>query len=198
MKVGCVLLAAGSGRRFGCNKLLAQVEGVPLYRRAMAVYAPVPFARRVVVSRHAPVLQAGAALGFAPVYNARAEEGIAASVRLGTAAMMGLDGALFAVCDQPYLSTKSIFYIFNSFKESPWHIWALSWQGRRGNPVLFPADFFGELSALSGDRGGAQVIRRHPERLSLVEAAHPRELFDIDRRADLSPASGKDETLWDM
>ena len=33
---------------------------------------------------------------------------------------------------------------------------------------------------------------------SLVEAAHPRELFDIDRRADLSPASGKDETLWDM
>ena len=114
VKVGCVLLAAGSGRRFGCNKLLAQVEGVPLYRRAMAVYAPVPFARRVVVSRHAPVLQAGAALGFAPVYNARAEEGIAASVRLGTAAMMGLDGALFAVCDQPYLSTKSIFYIFNS------------------------------------------------------------------------------------
>ena len=35
MRVGGVLLASGQGRRFGSNKLLAQVEGVPLYLRAM-------------------------------------------------------------------------------------------------------------------------------------------------------------------
>lgn len=194
MRVGCVLLAAGSGRRFGENKLLFPVEGVPLYRRVLSACAGVPFARRVVVSRYPPVLSGALACGFAPVFNAGAEEGIAASVRLGAAAMQGLDGALFAVCDQPYLTTESIRRLLNAFMESPHRIHALSWRGERGNPVLFPGDLLGELAGLTGDLGGARVIRRHPERLSLVEAARARELWDIDRREDLLPAAGKDIT----
>ena len=35
MKIGCVVLAAGNARRFGSNKLTAQVEGVSLIRRAL-------------------------------------------------------------------------------------------------------------------------------------------------------------------
>ena len=35
MKIGCVVLAAGNARRFGSNKLNAQVEGVSLIRRAL-------------------------------------------------------------------------------------------------------------------------------------------------------------------
>ena len=31
MRLGAVLLASGRGRRFGGNKLLAPVEGVPLF-----------------------------------------------------------------------------------------------------------------------------------------------------------------------
>lgn len=185
-RVGCVLLASGFGRRFGGgNKLLAQAEGEPLYRRAMATLAPVPFARRVVVSRFEPVLRAGPAYGFAPVWNAAAAEGIAASVRLGAAALEGLDGALFAVCDQPFLTTESISRLLKSFEESPQKIHALSWEGQRGNPVLFPAALFSELRALTGDVGGGRVVKRHPERLVLVEAASPRELADVDRPEDL-------------
>lgn len=185
-RVGCVLLASGFGRRFGGgNKLLATAEGEPLYRRAMATLAPVPFARRVVVSRFEPVLRAGPAYGFAPVWNAAAAEGIAASVRLGAAALEGLDGALFAVCDQPFLTTESISHLLKSFEESPQKIHALSWGGQRGNPVLFPADLFSELRALTGDVGGGRVVKRHPERLVLVEAASPRELADVDRPEDL-------------
>lgn len=187
LRVGCVLLASGFGRRFGGNKLLAETEGEPLYLRAMDALAPAPFARRVVVSRFGPVLRGGAERGFAPVWNAAAAEGIAASVRLGTAALEGLDGALFAVCDQPFLTTESIIRLLNSFTESPHNIHALSWRGRRGNPVLFPAALFPELRALTGDVGGGRVIRLHPDRLILVEAVSPRELADVDRPEDLSP-----------
>ena len=187
LRVGCVLMASGFGRRFGGNKLLAQAEGEPLYLRAMAALSPLPFARRVVVSRFEPVLRAGPAYGFAPVWNAAAAEGIAATVRLGTAALEGLDGALFAVCDQPFLTTESIFHLLHSFEESPQNIHALSWAGRRGNPVLFPADLFPELLALTGDVGGGRVIKRHPDRLTLVEACSPRELEDVDCPEDLPP-----------
>ena len=39
--------------------------------------------------------------------------------------------------------------------------------------------------ALTGDAGGGAVIRAHPDRLVLVEAADPRELRDVDTLNDL-------------
>ena len=185
--VGAVLLASGAGARFGANKLLVPVEGVPLCRRAMAALAGAGLDRLAVCSPYGELLSAGEEYGFLPLFNPDAAEGVAASIRLGTAAMDGMEGAVFAVCDQPFLTTKSIFRLFHSFEESPQNIHALSWAGRRGNPVLFPADLFPELLALTGDVGGGRVIKRHPDRLTLVEACSPRELEDVDCPEDLPP-----------
>ena len=187
MRLGAVLLASGRGRRFGGNKLLASVEGVPLCRRAMAALSGAGLDRLAVCSPYPEVLAAGEAFGFLPLYNAGAAEGISASVRLGLARMEDMDGVLFSVCDQPFLTTQSIINLINSFQKSKSAICALSWQGRRGNPVIFPAEFFPALSALTGDTGGGAVIRAHPERLVLVEAASARELLDVDTPADLFP-----------
>lgn len=184
MKLGGVLMASGQGRRFGANKLLALVEGVPLYRRAMTALAGAGLDRLAVCSPYPEVLEAGAALGFLPLPNPGAEEGISASIRLGLSAMEGMGGVLFSVCDQPFLTTASIIKLLNHFQQSKNAICALAWQGQRGNPVVFPADLFGELAALTGDTGGGAVIRRHPERLALVEAGSSRELADLDRRED--------------
>ena len=186
MALGCVLLASGFGRRFGANKLLAQVEGVPLYRRTLERLVPLPLARVAVTSQYPAVLNLARSLGFLALENTAAEEGIAAGIRLGVSAMAGMDGVLFAVCDQPWLTTQSIARLLNSFLESDSSICALSWQGKRGNPVVFPADLLPELAALTGDTGGGAVIRRHPERLRLVEAASPGELEDVDRPEDLA------------
>ena len=184
--VGAVLLASGAGRRFGGNKLLAEVEGAPLYLRALDTLAAARLDRRAVCAVRPEILAAGAARGFLPLANPDAAEGISASVRLGAAAMAGMDGVLFAVCDQPFLTTESINRLIESFEESSGRICALSWRGERGNPVVFPADLLGELAALTGDAGGGAVLRRHRSRLRLVEALSPRELLDVDTPADLS------------
>ena len=65
------------------------------------------------------------------------------------------------------------------FRHNPDRIVALSHGGVRGNPCLFPARFFPELMALTGDRGGSGVIRRHPEALLMLETAEE-ELWDVD------------------
>ena len=186
MRVGGVLLASGQGRRFGSNKLLAEVEGVPLYRRAMDTLAGAGLHRLAVCSPYPEILAVGENSGFLPLRNDHAAEGISASVRLGLSAMEDLDGVLFAVSDQPYLTTESIIKLTNSFQESKTAICALSWKGQRGNPVIFPQDLFGELAALTGDVGGGAVIRRHPDRLLLVEAFSTRELSDVDKPEDLT------------
>ena len=185
MEIGCVLLCSGYGRRFGSNKLLALLDGVPLYRRAFAALPPALFTKAVVTSQYGEILAQAGKLGYLPLLNCHPWEGVAAGIRLGLAALRNMDGVLFSVCDQPILTTKSIENLINSFLESPDFIHALSWQGRRGNPVLFPKALFPELMALTGDAGGSAVIRRHAELLRLTEAGSPRELSDVDYPEEL-------------
>lgn len=187
MGVAAILLASGYGRRYGSNKLLDTWEGVPLYRRALEVLPLDRLDRAVVVSQYGEVLAEAGRLGCLPVLNCHPWEGISASIRLGLLAAKDSDGALFAVCDQPRLTTESILRLLDSFEKSPEAIHALSWQGRRGNPVVFPRALYPELLALTGDTGGSAVLRRHPERLRLVEAASPGELEDVDRPEDRKP-----------
>ncbi|MEG2420561.1 MAG: nucleotidyltransferase family protein [Oscillospiraceae bacterium] len=180
--VCAVLLASGFSRRFGENKLLHPVEGTPLFLRAFAAVPAALFLRAAVVSQYEELLQTAAKSGYLPLRNSHPEEGISSSLRLGLSGVAdGADGVLFAVCDQPYLTAESVQRLVARFQQDPTKIAALSAQHRRGNPVIFPADLFGELFALTGDTGGSAVIKKHPHRLATVEVP-PRELSDMDYR----------------
>ena len=56
--------------------------------------------------------------------------------------------------------------------------------GRRGNPCLFPARLFPELMALPQGSGGGYVIKKHPERLGLLDVRDEYELMDVDSPED--------------
>lgn len=185
MKAGAVLLASGFARRFGSNKLLEQVEGAPMIHRAFEALPPVLFERAVLVSSYPEVLSLGAERGYYPVPNPRAAEGQSVSIRLGLSELLDMDGVLFAVCDQPWMKRKSVERLLERFAVSPDRICALSWQGKRGNPVIFPSSLFPTLLELTGDRGGGGIIQANPHLLRLVEVADPRELQDIDTPIDL-------------
>ena len=192
MKIALVLMASGAGRRFGANKLLQTVDGLPLVRRVMAACPPELCAPGLGVSRYPEILSLAEELGYTPIFNSGADEGISATVRLGTAAAQaaGADGALFAVADQPWITRASVERVMAAFSSHPDTIPALGWQGKKGNPCLFPREFFPELSALTGDTGGGAVIKAHRDRLRLVEAGNPAELLDVDTPADLGHSGG--------
>ena len=178
-------MASGAGQRFGGNKLLARVEGASLIERAFLAYPPALFSPAAVVSRYPEILSLAEERGYLALPNPGAEEGISASIRAGMSAMEGTGGALFAVCDQPWLRLESVKRVLAAFASHPGKIAALAWRGRKGNPCLFPAEFYGELRSLMGDQGGGAVIKAHPDRLLLVEAASEQELRDVDFPGDL-------------
>ena len=186
MRLGCVLLASGFARRFGENKLLRAVEGKTLVERTFGALPPEDFHRAVVTSRYPEILGMAMEYGYLALENREADEGIAAGVRLGLSALEDCDGALFAVCDQPWLTRESVGRLVAAFRAQPERIAALSWREERGNPAIFPADLFSELLELHGDRGGGAVLRRHPDRILLVEAGDGRELRDVDQPGDLT------------
>ena len=178
-KPGCVVLAAGSASRFGGNKLTAAVEGVALIRRALSAVPAERFSRVAVVTQYPEILALARDFSFTPVLNDTPEAGVSRSIALGLAAIGDCPGALFLVADQPLLRRESVDALVTLWQGKPEGIAALGHGGVRGNPCLFPARLFPELLALQGDRGGAAVIRRHEDLLSLLEV-DPRELRDAD------------------
>ena len=182
MKIGCVVLAAGNARRFGSNKLNAQVEGVSLIRRALDA-VPGGLAT-VVVSQYPDILALAGDYGFDALLNDRPELGLSRSVRLGLAHLTDCDGVLFLVSDQPRLKRDSVEALAALWAQNPEKIAAMAHNGVRGNPCLFPARLFPELLALTGNRGGSAVIRHHEDDLILLETDAP-ELADVDTPAAL-------------
>lgn len=185
MRTGAVLMASGAAARFGSNKLLCPVDGVPMIRRVFSAVPASLFGQAVVVSRHPEILALAAEHGYRPIPNPQAQEGQAASIRLGLAALRHMDGVLFSVCDQPWLSRESVIRLLEAFASHPGRICSLSWQGQRGSPAIFPAALFPELLSLTGDQKGGVVIRAHSELLQLVEAGSAQELHDVDMPEDL-------------
>ncbi len=193
MNVACALLAAGSGKRFGGDKRMHPIDGVAMIERALRVYGAAAFERRVLVTRtgDGEIASLGAAYGFAAAENPLAAQGIGTSVAAAVRKLLSdgapPDGILFAVADQPYLTAATVERLTERFCAEKDCIVAPCFGNRRGNPVLFPSDMFGELAALSGDVGGSAVIRRHPDRLRLCSVADGRELHDIDFYQEVRP-----------
>ena len=193
MSLGCVVLAAGNAARFGRNKLSENFRGKPLIRWALEAvpedrlgpnYAEVP-APVCVVTQYPDVRMLAAAFGFGGVFNMEPELGISHSVVLGTQALMHRCGGLmFLVADQPLLRRESCAALADRFLADLSRIVVPAAGERQGNPCIFPAALYPELLALTGDRGGKQIIHRHPE--LVVEVPVPEEeLSDVDTLADL-------------
>ena len=186
MQIGCVILAAGNARRFGQNKLLTLYEGRTLIRRAFDAVPAEGLGPVTVVTQYDAVAALAGDYGFGVVRNPAPERGISSSVALGAAAIGGdCAGLLFLAADQPLLRRETVAALADRFLADPTRIVVPTAEGRRGSPCVFPISLRGELLALTGDRGGSQVIRKHPELVDEFPVP-ARELLDVDTLEDLA------------
>ncbi len=179
IKIGCVVMAAGSAKRFGCNKLATEFQGRSLFHRALDAVPAQQFQSVIVVTQYPEFLNTVKQYNFTAILNDHPELGQSRTLQLGLEVLQDCDGVLFQVADQPLLQQARISALIEFWKQQPEKIAALAHGEKRGNPCLFPARLFPELMAIRGDRGGSAVIRNHPEDLILLEAPAS-ELFDVD------------------
>ena len=177
--LGCVVMAAGNARRFGENKLAAQLQGRSLILRALEAVPTEKLDRVVVITQYPEVMQLAGQFHFAAIHNLHPDYGISHTIQLGLTHLRDCCGVLFLVSDQPLLRRESVAKLIDFWRLQPQKIAALGHGGVRGNPCLFPARFFPELMELEEDHGGSTVIRRHSEDLILLET-DPAELSDVD------------------
>lgn len=181
-KIGAVLLAAGSGKRFGGNKLEAVVAGEAMYVHAFHVLEmQKSLCQTVVVTGNGLIAEAAKKKMMSVAWNGFPEKGISYSLRLGVETLekeqMDLDAIMFMVSDQPWLRSETVQSMLEAFTDG---ILVLKYGKRQGNPTLFSKKYFNELKDLSGDIGGRQVMEKHREDIYYFQPQYERELEDID------------------
>ena len=188
MKIGCLIMAAGNARRFRENKLAVEFQGKSLILRALEAVPQGLFDRVVVVTQYREIEALAERFGFVSLQNKHPDYGISHTISLGTQALADCDAVLYMVSDQPLLCKGSVEKVVACWKEHPDCIVGAAYNGKRGNPCIFPRKFFAELLELTEDQGGNQVIRAHMDVLRTVEIPKE-ELTDVDTPQALSVLS---------
>ncbi len=184
-----VILAAGTGSRFGGGKLLAPFGAGLLLHGALSAARAAPVRGVTVVTGADAEAVAAAARGFDPavriVHAADYAEGMGASLRTGVRTLPAdASGAFVFLGDMPRVPWAVLQPMADAFANGAAAA-APVFEGRRGNPVLLGASLFPQLLALRGDEGARRVLQGLGDRLVLIEAPDDGVLFDVDERGDM-------------
>ena len=168
-----LLLAAGGSRRFardgdGAHKLLADLHGEPVLRRAARSLLGAALGRTLVVAgaRADGIAAALDGLDVEIARNSDWAEGMGGSIALGVRRLRDADAILVALADMPLLGTGNHAAVVAAHDAGdPCAVTRGAAGGRPGHPVLFGAGWFGRLAALRGDEGAGALLRGHDVRL---------------------------------
>ena len=191
MSLAAIILAAGSSRRFGTgNKLLADIDGMPLIRHVALRVLASRAGRVLVVTGHQndKVEQALAGLDVICVHNTRHLDGMSTTVAAGIKALPAeVQAAMITPGDLPEISPQLIDRLIAIATASGGEriVFPTLPTGEQRNPVLWPKHYFAELAALSGDTGARGLIKKHQAQALPVPMTTPEAFADIDRPEDL-------------
>lgn len=193
--IGGVILAAGQSQRMGAqNKLLAEIDGVPIIRRTAQALLDGGLNDLVIVTGHEHRLVA-AALDDLPVtciYNDDYQSGQASSVACGVRHHQNGSHAavLIALGDMPLVRPELIAALLrdhSSLPDATDRITLPVFDGRRGNPVIWGHGFFDELVALTGDAGGRIIFAENKNAVNSLGWPDDSIHLDIDTPEALAP-----------
>ena len=192
-----LILAAGQGRRFGGDKLLAELNGKPVLRHVLdwvqeaKQSGTLAGALAVIPSGDAPREQLLVQSGAEYVFNPSPELGMAQTVRLGLTALAArhpdAEASLVLQGDQPSLRHDVLDAILSSWRTGGRPVVRPRYggdPGTPGHPVLLDRSIWNRAAEINGDTGFATLLRAYPDLVTTVDV--PGTNPDINTRSDLA------------
>ena len=181
IKISGVVLAAGQSTRMGRDKLLLPFRGKTILEHVIAAACNSLLSEVIVVVPCSYDTSCLDMSGCKVVTSPNREMGQAESVKAGLAAIaQDCDGCAVMLGDLPLLTPDSINRLVQTFANRS-EQWVIPMNnGKRGNPVIIPARWFGEVFKLSGDAGARQLFSRPEALLHFMEADDVGFYFDVD------------------
>lgn len=191
--IGGVILAAGQSQRMGAqNKLLAEIDGVPIIRQTAQALLDGGLNDLVIVTghEHGQIAAVLADLPVTCIYNDDYQSGQASSVACGVRHHQAGPHAavLIALGDMPLVTPDLIAALLRDhigLPDAPDRITLPVCDGRRGNPVIWGRGFFDGLMALTGDSGGRTIFAENKNAVNSLNWPDDSIHFDVDTPAAL-------------
>lgn len=186
-RIAAILLAAGESSRMGRDKMMAEIGGTTLLRRAAerareAGLDPLVVVLGVDRGAHRSELEG---LDAAVVENDAPEAGKSRSVRLGLGRVPeDAAAAVVMLADMPLVTAGMLAGLAERYRAGEGPIVASRYGDVTAPPILYDRSMFDALAAMTGEGCGKAVVKAHPDlvvRIDWPEAA----LTDVDRPEDL-------------
>lgn len=180
MKASAVVLAAGGARRFGSDKLAADLDGKSVLQHVLDGLATFDFHEIVMVTRPDRTIVAP---GVRRIDNPHPDDGMGRSLSIGVSSLALADAAFIVLADMPFLPRDIFGQLVVSLANHD--IVVPRYHGQAGHPVLFSSVCFADLRCLEGDRGARALIDSGRYRVHFMDVDSDGVLRDVDRPDDL-------------
>ncbi len=188
-----IILAAGNSKRFGSNKLLYKINGIPMYEHAIDVIKRAEseeklFSKKIVVTKYQEIINAFEKINdYDIALNYNSDTGQASSIRVGLEKSLSYesnrpDAWCFMVGDQPYLRHDTLRMFIKAWENQSKGIGSLYFEDRRGNPAIFSNAYTQELLNLTGDTGGRSIISNNKNDVFLYSVQNKKEFDDYIKK----------------
>jgi len=180
-----IILAAGSSRRMGRNKLLLPYRGKPLLAYVTGNILSAGIGSVIVVTGHDAEL-VGETLKGLPVklvHNPQYEKGMTGSIQTGVAAADG-EGYMICLSDMALIAPEEYALLKNAFdkqhRQDNACIIQPTYDNQIGNPVTFSSAWRQAILEHTDPEGCKDIVRNHPGNIYRVEMNSASVLQDLD------------------
>ena len=192
-RIDTVILAAGSSRRLGANKLFLTVDGEPVLKRTLRPFLELDLGTVFVVTgfqreriehllRDVPVRL---------VHNGSFEQGMSTSVKAVLPFLEPDCPLLVHLGDKPFVRAETLWRMIDSYSEGTHPIVLPLYRGQKGHPVLIDATtYLDEMRSLKGEAALKPIIEKHSQDIRYVEGDEGI-LLDLDTEEDIDLLRGR-------
>jgi molybdenum cofactor cytidylyltransferase len=186
-RIAGIVLAAGLSSRMGRNKMLVELDGRSVVRRAVETAIAAGLSPILVVMGHEHERVEAELEGLAclKVINPDYAQGMNTSLRAGIAAVPGdCAAALLMLADMPLVDARMLGDLCAAFRSEQAPLVVSTYDQVVAPPIVYGRALFAELLALRAEDCGKRVVKAHRD--EALELAWPASaLTDLDHPGDL-------------
>lgn len=181
--VSAILLAAGESKRMGRLKQLMPLGNSTILEQTLDNLLGSKISDVIVVLGYKAeeVVKKISGRPIKMVVNPIYHQGMGTSIAAGLKFVDSQAQAVMLILgDQPYVDSSTINRLIDEFGNNHKGITIPTYKGKRGHPLIFARKYQAQLSRLSNDIGGREIIKEHPEDVLEVAVDCQGIVIDID------------------
>ncbi|WKY46861.1 NTP transferase domain-containing protein [Eubacteriaceae bacterium ES3] len=179
-----IILASGFSNRMNRktnNKLELKISGIPMVERVIQAAVSSDLDDVLLIYRDPKIKDLADRYPIKTCENRNAVVGQSESIKIGIKNSDNLTEAfVFLVGDQPFISSQLLNQLIRRFKMEEDAIIIPQYNGKNGTPVVFPVQYKKQLMALTGNKGGREIIKKGQGKICYEMISDVRAGVDID------------------